>query len=98
MSEQSSTEPVQVETTKVSTGTIRFGSKGFGNPTPTLLARITKALRYFCVGLITMISGTDIFSGVQAKLICFCLGAFILLLGGIDMAVGVEPEKLEKTL
>jgi len=87
------TEPVQVDTTKISTGTIRVGVKGIGNPTPTILARATKALRYFAVSLITMVSATDIFDGGQAKVISFCLGAFVLATGAIDILIGVEPEK-----
>ncbi len=82
---------VQVDTTKITKGTIKY----FGNPnlqTPTILARCTKALRYFCVGLMTMVSGTDFFSGGESKKINFCLGAFILFLGGVDIMVGVEPE------
>lgn len=42
-----------------------------------------------------MISATDIFDGGQAKLINFSLGVLVLLLGGIDIAIGVEPDKPE---
>lgn len=92
-SEDEETKPVQVDTTKVTTGTVRVMGKGWRNPTPTLLARVTKGMRYFAVGLITMVSGSDLFTGGQAKIVNFCLGVFILLLGGIDLAVGVEPDK-----
>ncbi len=84
-------EVIQVDTTKSQKGTVKF----FGNPklkTPTILARVTKALRYFSVGIITMVSATDLFSGGEAKIINFGLGVFILLLGSVDMFVGVEPE------
>lgn len=87
------TEPVQVDTTKISTGTIRVGLKGMNNPTPTILARATKALRYFAVSLITMVSATDIFNGTQSKLISFCLGVFVLATAAVDIVIGVEPEK-----
>lgn len=84
-------EKVEVDTTKLTAGKVTF----FGpikNPTPTLLARITKALRYFAVSLITMISATDLLSGGQAKVTNFCLGVFILALGCVDIVIGVEPE------
>lgn len=88
-------DEVQVDTTAVTKGKVTF----FGNvknPTPTILARVTKALRYFAVSLITMVSATDLFTGGQAKIISFCLGVFILLLGGVDIVIGVEPEKKEQ--
>lgn len=88
-------EAIQVDTTKQTEGTIRIGAKGIANPTPTLLARVTKALRYFAVSLITMVSATDLFDGGQAKVISFCLGVFILALGGVDIVIGVEPDKKE---
>ena len=93
--EQQKPEKVEVDTTKLTTGKVTF----FGpikNPTPTLLARVTKALRYFAVSLITMISATDLLSGGQAKVTNFCLGVFILALGGVDIVIGVEPDKKEQ--
>lgn len=92
MSEQQPTDEVQVDTTKITTGKVTFFGP-INNPTPTLLARVTKALRYFAVSLITMVSATDLFSGGQAKIVSFCLGVFILLLGGVDIVIGVEPDK-----
>lgn len=85
-------EEVQVDTTKLATGKITVFGK-MSNPTPTILARATKALRYFSVSLITMVSATDLFTGGQAKIISFCLGVFILMLGGVDIVIGVEPDK-----
>ena len=85
-------DEVQVDTTSITKGKVTF----FGpvkNPTPTLLARVTKALRYFAVSLITMISATDLLTGGQAKVTNFCLGVFILALGGVDIIIGVEPDK-----
>lgn len=89
-------QDVQADVTKHIVGKIRYFGKGIGNPTPTLLARVTKALRYFCTGLITMVSGSDLFTGGQAKLISFVLGLVILGLGGVDMFVGVEQQPAEK--
>lgn len=85
-------DEVQVDTTTIQKGKVTFFGKP-SNPTPTILARATKALRYFSVSLITMVSATDLFSGGQAKIISFCLGVFILALGGVDIVIGVEPEK-----
>lgn len=87
--EPANPESVEVDTTKQSKGKIVF-SANF--PTPTLLARITKALRYFAVSLITMVSATDLFDGGQAKIISFCLGVFILLTGAVDIMIGVKPD------
>lgn len=86
----------EVDTTKQSTGTIRVGLKGAQNPTPTILARATKALRYFAVSLITMVSATDIFDGGQAKIINFSLGVFILATAAVDILIGVEPDSQTK--
>ncbi len=60
MEDQKTTE---VDTTNQSTGKIVFG--GINLPTPTLLARVTKSLRYFAVSLITMVSATDLFNGCK---------------------------------
>lgn len=92
------TEEIQVDTTKQVTGKIRAFTKiAIFSPTPSGLARATKAVRYFSVGLITMVSGSDIFSGGQAKIINFSLGVFILGLGAVDLLIGVEPDKPQKT-
>lgn len=84
-------EKIQVDTTKVTKGTIKyFASPSL--PTPTILARVTKALRYFCTSLIIMINSASIFEASEATVYSFWIGAFILLLGGVDIVVGVEPE------
>lgn len=90
-----SEEKIQVDTTKQTAGTIRIFNGGIGNPTPTILARVTKGLRYFSVSLITMVSATDLFTPVQGKWACFFLGAFVLLLGATDIVVGVQPAPKE---
>jgi hypothetical protein len=82
----------EVDTTKLVKGKVKiFGN--INNPTPTILARSTKALRYFSVFLIGTVSGSDYFSGEQSKAICFGLSVFIGFLGAVDVFVGVEPEK-----
>jgi len=83
---------IEVETPEVKPGKVEFmTASGFNNPPPVKLKRALAALKYFSVSLITMVSATDLFSGSQAKIICFCLGVFILALGGIELATGVKP-------
>jgi len=84
---------IMVDTTKTEKGTVTFLGKGLSNPPPSLLSRATKALRYFCTCLITMVSATDLFSGGQVKIIAFILGTVILSLGAVDIAIGVVPDK-----
>lgn len=86
------TDEITVDTTAVSKGKVTvFGN--INNPTPTILARATKALRYFATAMITMVGATDLFTGGQVKIICFILGVTILALGAVDIIIGVEPEK-----
>lgn len=87
------THEVEVPVTKESTVSFMTPS-GFSNPAPLKLKRVLTALRYFCVGLITAVSGTDLFTGYQSKIISFCLGVVILSLGAIELGTGVkETEK-----
>ena len=89
-------EAIVVDTTKEATGKVTYFGK-VSNPTPTILARATKALRYFAVSLITMVSATDLFTGAQSKVISFSLGVFILALGAVDIVVGVAPSDENNT-
>lgn len=73
-------------------GEVKFMSAtAFSNPAPDKLKRVLTAIRYTLVGVITMISGSDIFTGGQAKLLSFCLGIAILVCGGIELGTGVKP-------
>ncbi len=91
---------IQVDETKIVKGkvTLMKGEKWWLKSTPTILARITQALRYFCVAIIGSVSATDLFTGRQAKLINFGLSIFIYFLGAVDVMVGVEPAEREKAL
>lgn len=72
-------------------GKTRFlSAAAFSNPAPTSLKNFLTGGRYFCVGAVALVSGSDLFSGQQAKIINFCLAAAILLLGAIQAATGVE--------
>lgn len=85
-------KPVEVDQPVQTPGKVQFmTAAGFSNPPPVKLKRILAALKYFCVSLITMVGATDLFSGRQAKIICFILGAFVLLMGAIEFATGVKP-------
>lgn len=85
---------IEVAVPEVQKGTVSFMTKeAFRNPAPEKLKRVLKALNYFAVSMITMVSATDLFSGYQSKVICFILGIFILLLGAIGLATGVKTEE-----
>lgn len=87
----------EIEVPILQKGEIKFmGGGGFSNPAPDKLKRVLTAIRYTLVGFITMISGTDLFTGYQSKVISFTLGVCILLCGGIELAVGVKPLPDEK--
>ncbi len=85
--------PDQVEISKpvLEKGTVQFMNKAaVNNPAPDKLKRVLTAIRYTFVGLITMVSATDLFSGYQSKVISFCLGVAILICGGIELGTGVK--------
>ena len=83
---------IEVSVPEIKPGTVSFLNKSaFNNPAPAKLIRIFKALNYFCATLVLLVGGTDLFSGRQAKIIAFCLGAFMALLGAIETAIGVKP-------
>jgi hypothetical protein len=84
----------QVESTVVEKGKVTVSWNPFNsNRTPTILARTTKALRYFCVGIIGLTSTSNQFSAAQATQIAFWLAALILFLGALDVFIGIEPDK-----
>ena len=83
----------QVESTVVEKGKIKANWNPFNsNRTPTILARVTKALRYFCVGIITVTSTSNMFDASQSTRIAFWISCTILVLGAVDIVVGIEPE------
>lgn len=83
----------QVEATVVEKGKVTVNWNPFNsNRTPTILARTTKALRYFCVGLITITSTSNMFTASQSTIIAFWLSCLILFSGAIDVIIGIEPE------
>lgn len=87
-------EPIQVDTTKEQKGEIKILTKGaFKGDTPTMLARVTEGIRYFCAGLVVTVGATDLLTGKQAKVVCFVLGIVVLVCGAIDKAVGVVPKQ-----
>lgn len=84
-------ETHEIEKSVEQKGTVKFNLDQTGNPTPAKWKRVSTALRYSFVGMITMISGSDLFNGYQSKIISFTLGVCILITGAIDLFMGVEP-------
>lgn len=82
----------QVEATVVEKGKVTVSFNPFNsNRTPTILARTSKAMRYFCVGLITITSTSNMFTASQSTTIAFWLSCLILFSGVIDVMIGIEP-------
>lgn len=83
----------EVDTTKIKQGRIVGGWKAWSLPTPTALTSVANWIRNICVSGITLVAGTDLFTPHQAKVICFVLGAVVLLTGGAKASVGVDSSK-----
>jgi len=82
---------IEVDVPQMKKGTIQFMNKaGFNNPAPDKLKRVLAALKFSFVSIITMVSGTDLFTGYQSKIISFTLGLAIIILGGVELATGVK--------
>ncbi len=86
-------KPQEVATTKVVTGTVRFGIDQINNPAPDKWLRISKGLKYFFTGLIAIVAGTPFISSKASNIINFTIAVTILALGAIDMMLGVSPAK-----
>lgn len=85
-------EGVEISENVVSKGQVKFMTRtAMSNPAPEKMKRIIKALNYFCVGLITAVGATDLFSGRQSKIIVFVIGVFVLALGSMEFVTGVKP-------
>lgn len=88
---------VEVDKQVVEEGKVKFGTKtAMSNPAPAKMKRIIKALNYFCVGLITAVGATDLFTGYQSKVIVFIIGVFVLALGSLEFLTGVKPVDEDK--
>lgn len=73
-------------------GKVEFMTKaGRKNPPPARLKAWTDGIQAFCSGLVISVGATDLFTGYQAKLICFVLGAVALACFCIQKATGVKP-------
>jgi hypothetical protein len=84
-------DEVVVNQPTVQKGTIQFMNKsGWMNPAPIKVKVITDAIKDFVSGLIVSVGATDIFSGHQAKAMCFGLGIVGLACGVISRATGVK--------
>jgi hypothetical protein len=92
--EENQQEPKPIEITKSVTRqgeVVTFSRESITLPAPAKLKRWLAAIRYFLVTMITMVGGTDFFSGAQSKAIVFFMGVGILLTGAIEIGVGVKP-------
>lgn len=90
-------EGVEIDKQVVEEGKVKFGTKtAMTNPAPAKMKRIIKALNYFCVGLITAVGATDLFTGTQTKVIVFVIGVIVLALGSLEFLTGVKPIEDEK--
>lgn len=69
--------------------------KNFSSPTPKTWGRISTSLRYFLVGIIGLVSATDIIPPSKSKLWTLVLSGIILLLKSIDMGLGISPDHTE---
>lgn len=91
----SETKKQEVESVKTVKGKIKwFGDPN--NPLPIIWVRMGKALRYMCTGMIVLVSGSPIFTASQSTVWTFWLGAGILISGGIELMVGIEPTVITK--
>lgn len=85
---------VEVKEPVLKEGRVKFlNKKAFNNPAPTYVKLIVKTIQASCVGLITLVGGTDIFTGGQSKRIVFVLGAIAIVSESIMKATGVVSEK-----
>ncbi len=85
-------DQIEVKESVLKKGTVNFmTADGFSNPAPQMLKRILTGMRYTFTGMITLVAGTDLFTGYQSKLICLILSGLILLTGGIEISTGVKP-------
>lgn len=93
MPDTTTTPPDEQEVQKTVTvqGKVRFGLDQINNPTPDKWKRISQGLKYLFTGLIAMVASTTIFTSKQSNIINFCLAIAILILGAIDVMMGVSP-------
>lgn len=85
---------IEVDKPEIQEGKIKFlGKAGFFNSPPTKLKIIVRAVQGTCVGIITLVGGSDLFSGGQAKKIVFLLGVLSIIAESILKATGVEQTK-----
>lgn len=97
MPEENEPKQIEIDVPVMKTGTVQFMNKaGFNNPAPDKLKRVLAAMKYTFVAMIGLVSGSDIFSGGQAKIICFTLSVSIIVCGGIELGTGVKAIEQEK--
>lgn len=94
MPDEQQPQNIEVDKSVIEKGKVKFMSKaGFFNPAPAKMKMIIKALVYFCTGLSGLVAGSTMFTGNQSKVIIFIITVFILALGAIELATGVQSAK-----
>lgn len=78
-------------------GKLRVGWAGRKYPVPVNLARVTKAYRYFMLGMITTVAASSLFTAHQSAVFTFWGGSSALLSGTLDIIFGIEPVDSKQT-
>lgn len=86
-------KPIPENVVEVDKKVLRKGTLGWHPkyPTSTKLRLICETIVYTNAGVTALISGSDIFSGYQVKVLGFILGVTALVAGGVIKATGVKP-------
>ena len=86
-------EKHEIEVPEMKTGSVEILTKqAFKNPAPAKLTLIVDVVRNFSITLIGLVTATTIFSGNEAKVICFSLAVLCGLCEAIKKATGVVSE------
>ena len=92
MTEETTIPEQEVQTTVTVKGKTRFGLDQINNHAPDKWLRVSRGLKYFCVGMVTIVSGTPYLSSKASNIVNFCLAIAILILGSIDAMLGVSTK------
>lgn len=81
-------EGIEVEKTVMKKGKLGFYPK---YPTSSRLRLVLETVVYSNTGLVSLVSGSDVFTGGQAKKISFILSAIGIIAGVFIKITGVKP-------
>lgn len=74
---------------------VQFGWKQRKNDTPVKWQLFSKVFKFIFGALIPIFSGTPLFASHTSDIITFCLGVGIVILSGLDMLLGVDPNAVQ---